>query len=63
MSELVAEGLEGGGEDGASSLPAKETGHGEGAQASLGPACGEQGVCLERHNALGFAHFHLADEG
>lgn len=46
-----------------SSLPRKESGHGEGSQASLRPACEEQVVCLERQNVLRFAHSHGTDEG
>lgn len=49
--------------DGASSLSEKETGHREGTQVWLGPACEDRAVCLERHNVLRFAHFHLAGEG
>lgn len=58
----VIEGSEDGGLDGAPSLPEKDTGHREGSQVSLGPACKKRVVCLERHNVLRFAHFHLADK-
>lgn len=58
----VLEGREAGTLQGASSHPGSERGDRKGAQVLLGPTCRERVVCLERHDAFGFAHFQLTDK-